>query len=133
VQAHWRHMQLLSRGWPQALSARAGEAKELSQLLGEDHDYAILLAFADGRAGSALEPADLAALAAFCGKCQAELRERARPHAMRLFAESGKDLRARLKLYWSSAQRLAACPPNGPGKPSRSAAGTARRLRERVH
>ena len=38
VQLHWRHMSLLSRGWPEAMSARAGEAKELSRLLGEDHD-----------------------------------------------------------------------------------------------
>ena len=44
VQQHWRHMQLISRAWPEALSARAGEAKELSRLLGEDHDLAVLLA-----------------------------------------------------------------------------------------
>ena len=44
VQRHWRHMQLISRAWPEALSARADEAKELSRLLGEDHDLAVLLA-----------------------------------------------------------------------------------------
>ena len=28
VQRHWRHMQLISRAWPEALSARASEAKD---------------------------------------------------------------------------------------------------------
>ncbi len=47
VQQHWRHMQLLSRAWPEALSARADEAKALSQLLGEDHDLYVLRSFAE--------------------------------------------------------------------------------------
>ena len=34
TQAHWRHMQLLGRGWPESIGARAAEAKELSRLVG---------------------------------------------------------------------------------------------------
>ena len=110
VQAHWRHMALLTRGWPEALSARAGEAKELSRLLGEDHDYAVLSAFAREQ-GAALAPEDLAALVARCEACQAELRAAARPRGERLFAEAADDLKERVALYWTSARSLAELAP----------------------
>lgn len=111
VQVHWRHMALLSRGWPEALSARAGEAKELSRLLGEDHDHAILLALARERGASILEPTDLAALTALCNSCQGELRAAARPRGERLLAEPARNLEERVALYWTSARSLAALEP----------------------
>ena len=104
-------MALLSRGWPEAMSARAGEAKELSRLLGEDHDHAILLALARERGASILEPGDIAALTALCNSCQAELRAAARPRGERLFAEPARNLEERVALYWTSAQSLAALEP----------------------
>jgi hypothetical protein len=111
VQLHWRHMALLSRGWPEALSARASEAKELSRLLGEDHDHSILLALACERGASILEPKDLAALTELCRSCQAELRTAAKPRGERLFAEAASNLEERVALYWTSAQSLAALEP----------------------
>jgi hypothetical protein len=111
VQLHWRHMALLSRCWPEALSARAAEAKELSRLLGEDHDYSVLQAFASEQAEARLEPPDLAALAAHCQTCQAEVRAEARPRGERLFAERADDLKERVTLYWTSARCLADLAP----------------------
>ncbi len=111
VQLHWRHMSLLSRGWPEAMLARAGEAKELSRLLGEDHDYSVLLAFAGEPGASRLEPADLEALAERCRACQADLRAQAKPRGERLFAERPDDLKERVTLYWTSANHLAALAP----------------------
>jgi len=113
VQLHWRHMALLSRGWPEALAARAGEAKELSRLLGEDHDYAVLLALARERGTAILEPEDLAALAALCRSRQAALRAAAKPRGERLFAEPARNLEIRVALYWTSAQCLADLEPTG--------------------
>lgn len=125
VQQHWRHMALLSRGWPEAMSARASEAKELSRLLGEDHDYAVLLAFARERSAPRLEPQDVAALLALCRRCQAQLRTEAKSRGERLFAERASDLKERVKLYWTSAAELAALTPsqepatvNGARKPA---------------
>ena len=122
VQLHWRHMALLSRGWPEALSARASEAKELSRLLGEDHDYSILLALAREHGASILEPKDLGAIAALCRSCQAELRAAAKPRGERLFAESSRNLEKRMALYWTSAQSLAALAPAKDPPASRQAA-----------
>ncbi|HKD57876.1 MAG TPA: CHAD domain-containing protein [Hyphomicrobiaceae bacterium] len=119
VQLHWRHMALLSRGWPEALSARASEAKEVSRLLGEDHDYAVLLALARERGKSILRAEDLEALTALCTSCQSELRAAARPRGDRLFAEPVKNLESRVALYWVSAQCLAnfAAGEGRPGAP----------------
>ncbi|HJU32404.1 MAG TPA: CHAD domain-containing protein, partial [Hyphomicrobiaceae bacterium] len=74
VQLHWRHMALLSRAWPDVLSARAAEAKELSRLLGEDHDYSILVGLAKELGDSVLEPEDAETLAVLCASCQTDLR-----------------------------------------------------------
>jgi CHAD domain-containing protein len=125
VQLHWRHMALLSRGWPETLSARASEAKELSRLLGEDHDHSILLTLARERGAPILEPKDIGALTALCRSCQAELRAAARPRGERLFAEPARNLEERVTLYWTSAQCLAAlAPPKDP--PARTQAPSER-------
>lgn len=106
VQQHWRHMQLLSRAWPEALSARADEAKALSQLLGEDHDLHVLRSFALARA-EALPADGLAALRHAAEEAQAARRAGARLHGDRLFAERARDLSERLRRYWAVAQGLA--------------------------
>lgn len=105
AQAHWRQMTLLGRGWPDLLGARALEARVLSQLLGDDHDLALLVAFVHSdAAGLGEEQAALVEKAA--RKRQAELREVARPHGERLFAESPKRLRRSVNAYWDAAVAL---------------------------
>jgi hypothetical protein len=111
VQQHWRHMQLMSRAWPEVLGGRAAEAKELSRLLGDDHDLAVLIAFVAHRGKSALSPGDAAALVQQCRTSQAELRELARPRGERLFVERASDLSARMAHYWTAASRLSSLVP----------------------
>ena len=137
VQQHWRHMQLVSRAWPEALSARAAEAKELSRLLGEDHDHAVLLAHIAQASGSQagapnLTAEDIAALTSLCRSCQAEIRALAEPHGARLFAEPADDLRERIEAYWSSACSLAqSAPPEEPAAAAKTPAAKRKRLRTR--
>lgn len=132
VQRHWRHMQLISRAWPEALSARADEAKELSRLLGEDHDLAVLLAKVAETAPESLTREDVAAVGALCRSCQAEIRALAEPRGARLFAEPAEELRRRIEAYWSSAGRLAECsaPQQAPA-PRRKPSTAGRRTRRR--
>jgi len=108
VQQHWRHMRLMSRAWPEALGARAGEAKELSRLLGDDHDVHVLLVLAESRGKAVLADNELAALTAIGRAVQEELRALAKPRGARLFAEPASDLRERLVLYWAAARDLSA-------------------------
>jgi hypothetical protein len=108
VQQHWRHMQLLSRCWPEILGGRAGEAKELSRLLGDDHDLAVLAVLATGRGGKVLAEDERRRLADACRSCQDELRALAKPRGDRLLAESARDLGERVAGYWKAAARLSA-------------------------
>ena len=131
VQRHWRHMQLISRAWPEALSARAGEAKELSRLLGEDHDLAVLSAHVAQAAPESLTREDKAAINRLCRSCQAEIRAQAEPRGTRLFAEPAEELRRRIEAYWSSACRLAECQPEERPPPTRKPPATESRMRRR--
>lgn len=103
VQQHWRHMALLSRAWPDFMEARANEARELSQNLGDDHDLDMLASAArDG-----LNPKHARVVERHCRDQQADLRAAAWPRGLRLFAEKPGRLRRRVELYWSLAGRIA--------------------------
>ena len=132
VQQHWRHMQLLSRAWPEALSARAEEAKALSQLLGEDHDLHVLRSFAQTHANALPEDA-LAALTRATSDAQSTLRMRARLHGDRLFAERARDLTERLRTYWTAAKALAALRAEDPSETGTAEAVAPPALKPRVH
>jgi CHAD domain len=128
VQQHWRHMQLISHAWPEVLRGRAGEAKELSRLLGDDHDMHVLLAFAADRGRSVLAGDELEMLTTICRSVQDELRTQAKPRGARLFAEPASSLRERVVRYWSAARDLSALAPprqNGARARARSRKETA--------
>lgn len=132
TQRHWRHMLLLSHGWPEALLARAGEAKELSRLLGDDHDLAVLLTKVTNAAPDNLTRDDAAAIGSLCRSWQTEIRALAEPRGARLFTEPAEELRRRIEAYWSSAGRLAECaqPEERPAS-RRKPAAAGRRTRRR--
>ena len=111
VQQHWRHMQLISRAWPEVLGGRASEAKELSRLLGDDHDIEVFLAFVAERGKAVLSEDELEALTKLCHSLQQELRQEARPRGARLFAEPASNMRERMEFYWSAARDLSALAP----------------------
>lgn len=103
VQAHWRHMALLSRAWPEAFAVRILAAHELSQLLGEDHDLSVLKAVAGN-----LREEDREAIQTLCVRRQKELRVRAEPRARRLFLESERAFARRMRGYLDVASSMAA-------------------------
>jgi CHAD domain-containing protein len=103
AQAHWRQMTLLSRAWPDYLGARAAEARNLSQLLGDDHDLAVLIAFVHSDAGAALHGEQAALIERAARQRQDELRLTARPYGERLFIDTPKRLRRNIGVYWKAA------------------------------
>lgn len=106
AQAHWRQMTLLSRAWPDYLGARALEARNLSQLLGDDHDLAMLVAFVHSDAATALRGEQAALIERAARQRQAELRDIAKPRGERLFAASPRKLRRSIGIYWDAAVAL---------------------------
>lgn len=115
VQRHWRHMQLISAAWPAALDARVKLARDLSQVLGDDHDL-VMLSTLPGNNSAILDGKKQARrFLKLCRVRQSELREQARVQGARLFAEKPKAFRHRLSVYWDTAKQMEAIDPE-PGR-----------------
>lgn len=111
VQAHWRHMALLSRCWPDAFAARVIVARDLSQLLGDDHDLAVLKQLA----ASVAEP-DRVAILDVCARRQMQLRHDVRYLAVQLYAEKPAMFADRISIYWSVGRKIARGQEKPPGQ-----------------
>jgi len=101
----WYQQRLLAPAWPGVLGAQAEEAHVLSELLGDDHDLAVLAArLADGAAP--LTPAvdaERTALLALVEHRSHELRAAAAQLGRRVYAESPKAFSRRLTRYVHTA------------------------------
>lgn len=103
VQSHWRHMALLSRAWPEHFDAGVGIARQLSQILGNDHDLAILKHRLPALALDALTPEERTSIADLIGERQELLRRAARPRGDMIFSERPKAFARRIAAIWSAA------------------------------
>lgn len=106
VQQHWRHLQLLENAWPQSCAARIASARELSQILGDDHDLAVLKTFLRALPRSEIGPLEARTIRRAIRERQDALRSAAEPRAKRLFAEKPVELGRTLAVLWSSARQL---------------------------
>jgi hypothetical protein len=106
AQQHWRQMILLSRAWPGCLDARVSEARRLSQILGDDHDLALLVAFVHSEAAARVGAERATMIEKLARQRQQELRSIAHPTGLRLFAEGAKALHRRMAAYWEAAVAL---------------------------
>jgi hypothetical protein len=92
----WYHLSLLSGTWPAVLEREADQAHELSRLLGNDRDLALLwdFAVAHGVASDRLETAIKAR--------RGELQRDAFALGKRLYAERPRRFSERLGSYWEA-------------------------------
>lgn len=115
VQHHWRQMALLSAAWPEMAQARVAAAKEISNMLGEDHDIEVMLAALDAKSarqadgasrnGKASLSAGQQKLAHACAmERQAGLRAACHTLGLRLFAEPADAFADRMRHYWASVE-----------------------------
>lgn len=98
VQWHWRQMSLLARAWPEEFAVRVTAARELSQLLGDDHDLAMLIAATVKAQDLSAEQKE--AIVKQCLRDQQNLRVAAEVRARRLFAERPAAFVRRMAAYW---------------------------------
>ena len=103
VQRHWRHMQLLTPCWPSELSARADAARSLSQILGDDHDIAMLIHLTSAPTMTFGSPEDTAAFIKRCRLRHKALRKEAKIKGKRLFVEKPRPFADRIHAYWTTA------------------------------
>jgi CHAD domain-containing protein len=104
VQWHWRQMSLLAKAWPDEFAVRVHAARELSQLLGDDHDLAMLVAAASQ--SSEMTDAQKDAAITVCRRQQQILRATAEYRAKRVFAEKPEAFVRRIAVYWRCSRSL---------------------------
>jgi CHAD domain-containing protein len=101
----WYHQRLLASAWPGVLKAQAREAHALTELLGDDHDLAVLIE----RLGADAPPltpavdAERPALRTLAEQRSAALRAAAERLGERVYAESPKAFSRRLGRYVHAA------------------------------
>jgi CHAD domain-containing protein len=114
VQHHWRQMQLLAPCWPSELSARAEAARSLSQLLGDDHDLAMLCRLVSTPTMMFGNGEEIAAFYKRCHRRQNALRREGRLKGERLFVERPRIFAERIAAYWTAAAGPVAKPVTEP-------------------
>lgn len=100
VKDHWYHSRLLLLGWPEQLKVRCAFLKELSDLLGDDHDLSMLCLLLDNEPDLFGDGATIAQLDQTMQQRREALQGRALRLGRRLYAESPKALRKRWQRYW---------------------------------
>lgn len=100
----WYHGRLLEEAWPRVVKAQSKAAHDLADLLGDDHDLAVLAERVEGGVGRGTgTPIDDEAVLGLIARRRAELQAEAMPIARRLYAEPPKPFRARLREYVRAA------------------------------
>lgn len=102
---HWYHIRLLKAAWPAALAVRGDALDELSNLLGHDHDLAVLRKrLQEENFG------ELYGVVQLIEMRRRDLQALAHPLGRRLFCEKPRQLGRRLECYWQSRLEEAALP-----------------------
>lgn len=108
VKYYWYHCRLLEGVWPALMAVVRDTADELGDLLGDDHDLAVLGEIVLTDPGSYGGEHAVAAYTGLIEQRRRELQEAARPLGERLLAEKPGRMTTRLGSYWASWLREAA-------------------------
>lgn len=113
VQWHWRQMALISRAWPDYFKVRVDAARDLSQILGDEHDLSMLRALVTAR--DDLTADHQGPIVRLARARQEELRHEALSRAALLLSEPPKSFAKRMAGYWAAGRDLQAA--DGPDEP----------------
>ncbi len=107
----WYHLRLLAPVCGPSVRGQAKEADRLAELLGDDHDLAVLKVAVED-IGDEL-PVDLVALFGLIDHRREQLQSEAIPIGERLYAEKPKAFRRRMRRSWRAGRALASSPSPG--------------------
>jgi len=97
------HLRLLRSAWPALLKPTRSEAKALSDLLGDDHDLAVLEQVVRNALTDGVDKSRLVVLRALMRQRSSQLRDQAYWLGRRVYAEKPKAFRERMGRYWATA------------------------------
>jgi CHAD domain-containing protein len=103
LQQHWRQMQLLSPCQPSELSVRVEVSRTLSQVLGDDHDIAMLCRLLSAPTLIFAGHEETKRFLKRCRRRQKVLRNEAKSLGARLFSERPRPFVERIEAYWNAA------------------------------
>lgn len=98
----WYHLRILRPAWPAVLADMADALHDLSNLLGDDHDLAVLHAALCEDDTLRADDATLHALLGLATERRNELQRQAWPLGQRLYAEPPDDFTERIAAYWDA-------------------------------
>lgn len=102
VKYHRHHCDLLRDLWPRPMKTRASELQRLADMLGDEHDLAVLAATAGG--ASDRNSRSQQALLVLIDRRRTALQQAAEPLGRCLFAEKQDAFRRRVTHYWKARQ-----------------------------
>lgn len=97
----WYHQRILENVWVPVMDELADEQHRLSDLLGEEHDLAMLRRALRSHADEG-DPQGVEMVRALAKERGAQLRQQAKPLAERLYAEGPSAFVERMHAYWRS-------------------------------
>jgi len=104
VKYHWYHLRLLREVWPAPLKVLAAETRQLADLLGDDHDLAVLHRTLVHERDALGKPGEIDALLGLAARRQDQIRAEALPRGWRLFTEKPSGFCDRLHACWHAAE-----------------------------
>ena len=95
-------IELLARAWPETMQSMAQAAHDLTDLLGQDHDLAVLLTVVDSEPKNVCPDDERELLTPLVAQRRTELWAEARELGRKLFAETDDQFVDRIHGYWKA-------------------------------
>lgn len=100
VKELWYHLRILNPLWPEVIAELTAQASKLADLLGAEHDLAVLSQTLAATPNEFGKVAGVDMLRARIEARRSALRAEARPLGQRLYAEEPQRFSRRFKVYW---------------------------------
>ena len=99
---HWYHCRILEDLWKPVMAGRVEALSDLSDLLGDDHDLAVLSETIGGSPEDFSDGGGLAAVLGMAERRRRELQAEARAIGEKVYAEKPKAFTRRFRHYWDA-------------------------------
>lgn len=100
VKYHWYHARLLRNLWPEMMRVHRRGLDKLSDILGDDHDLAILKETLQTDLKASKNPKEMGQIFDIIDRRRIQLQQQAKPLGELLYAEKKKHLDKRFHSYW---------------------------------